>query len=421
MISRGFFTVYKMHIRQQLLSKAFVVATLLMPVLMFGIIFLEATLMNLNGAEKSRIFIASDDESLLSALETQLQTRDEVRKGIYTIEYKYINGPAFEEFLASKQPEILANSNNGLFLVPGKAVNDKEVSFYSTNLGNQVLRQSMGMAFNQVLNRSHFSSLSVPAADLDYAVKNLDIKGFAVSAHGAAQGSVGNTVVGWAMVILMLISMMGIVLPFSAAVIEEKTNRAVEVLLTSVNPEELLAGKIMARVTTGVAQLLVWLIPVFVFILFPAMMVLPPEFRVDIGFGTVLFLIINYVLGVSIFLSVWGGFSAMFDSTQDANQAMWPVTMMMWVPFYAVFAVIRNPANSVAEILSITPFTSLYVMPIRLATLEVPFWQPLLALALNAAVVWLAIKLGGKIYRISILSTGQQPTMKQFMRWLHQP
>ena len=177
----------------------------------------------------------------------------------------------------------------------------------------------------------------------------------------------------------------------------------------------------MARVTTGVAQMLVWLLPLFVFVLFPALMVLPPQFQIDLGPGIFLFFFANYVLGLCMLLAIWGGFAAMFDSTQDANQAMWPISMLMFVPFYAVFAVIRNPANSVAEILSMTPLTSLYVMPVRLATLAVPLWQPLVALAANGMLVWLAIKAGGKIYRISILATGQQPSLRQVFLWLRQP
>ena len=108
----------------------------------------------------------------------------------------------------------------------------------------------------------------------------------------------------------------------------------------------------------------------------------------------------------------------MFDSTQDAGAALFPISLLMWVPFYAIFSLMKNPANSVAEVLSIVPFSSLYVMPLRMAIIDVPLWQPLLALALNAAILYGAIICGGKIYRISILSTGQPPNMKQFIHWL---
>jgi ABC-2 type transport system permease protein len=385
---------------------------------MFIFIGVEVKLATLNQPEKSHVYITSDDQTLLDSLQTQLQTRKEVQDGIYQLEFQLVKAESLDDYLASKKPSILANSNNGLFFVPGSAVNAKEMRYYSANIGNQILRGAIGDSVNRTLNLRHFSGLNVEPEDIAYAVKGVEIKGFTLSKQGQQQSSPANTFVGIGMGVLMFMSTMGIVMPFAAMIIEEKSNRAVEVLLTSVSPQELLAGKIIARTITGLVQMLVWLLPVFLFVLFPAMMMLPPQFQLDIRGGMLLFFFINYVLGLTTMLSVWGGFAAMFDSAQDANQSMWPVTVLMMLPFYTVFAVVGNPANSVAQILSITPLTSLYVMPVRLAVLEIPLWQPLLALALNALVCWLAITAGGKIYRLSILVTGSQPSMKQFIGWL---
>ena len=104
--------------------------------------------------------------------------------------------------------------------------------------------------------------------------------------------------------------------------------------------------------------------------------------------------------------------------TGDAAVSLFPLTLLMWAPFYAIFSLMKNPANSVAEILSIVPFTSQYVMPLRMAIIDVPVWQPLLALAINAVILYGAMICGGKIYKISILSTGQPPILKQFVQWL---
>lgn len=421
MITRGFKAVLKMHLKQQMLSKAFVWSTLLLPVMMFVIILVQASLIRLDAVEPSKVFVASEDGALLQSLQTAFSAREEVTSGAYTMEYQQVDDTALQPYLDSKRGVILEDSNNGLFFIPDAAAADKHVRFYSTNVGNQVLRDNITGTINEVLNRSYFRNSSLAQADIDYAVKEIEIEGLRVSDTGEAGGSVGNFAVGFGMAILLMISMMGIVMPFSAAIIEEKTNRAVEVLLTSVSPRELLAGKILARAITGVCQMVIWLMPLFVVMLDPTILDIPPEYSIDISFGMVLFFIVNYVLGLTILLAIWGGFSAMFDSTQDAGNSLWPVTILMWMPFYAVFSLFRNPANSVAEILSMTPFTSLYVMPLRMAIVEVPVWQSLVALALNGLIFYGAIVAGGKIYRISVLSIGQQPSMQQFLTWLRQP
>lgn len=422
MMSRGFLTVLKMHIKQQMLSKAFVWSTLLMPVIMFVVVMIQASLIGLESVEESHVVIASDDAALLEALQPVFAEREEVTNGAYTLEYRQVNAPGFDAFLAENNAVIMADSNNGLFYVPRGALQTKNVRFYSTNTGNQVLRENITEVINETLNRVYFNALpGVSQGDIDYAVMPIAVEALRVSESGTQQGSAGNFAVGFGLAILLMISMMGIVMPFSAMIIEEKTNKAVEVLLTSVSPKELLAGKIMARAVTGVAQMLIWLMPLFLVMLDPGMLNLPDNFRVDIGFGTILFFIVNYVLGLVVMLAIWGGFSSMFDSTQDAGNALWPVTMLMWMPFYAVFALMQNPANSVATILSIAPFTSLYVMPFRMALVEVPIWQSLLALGVSFTLFYGAVVAGGKIYRISVLSTGQQPSMRQFMAWLRQP
>jgi ABC-2 type transport system permease protein len=421
MMSRGLKSVLKMHIKQQMLSKAFIWSTLLLPVLMFVVVMIQTALANLDSIEKSHVIVASTDAQLLDALQPEFAEREEVASGTYTLEYQQVNEADLDEYVAVKRELIMADSNNGLFYIPAAALTDKRITFYSTNVGNQVLRQNITPVISETLNRLYFSDRAIAQADIDYVVKPLDVRGLRVSESGEQTGSAGNYIVGFGLAILLMISMIGIVSPFSAMVIEEKTNRAVEVLLTSVSPKELLAGKIMARTITGMAQMLIWLTPLFLLMLSPTMLLIPDNLRPDVGIGTVLFFVVNYVFGVTIMLAIWGGFSAMFDSTQDAANSMWPLMMLMWVPFYAVFALLNNPANGVATILSIAPFTSLYVMPFRMALVEVPIWQPLLALLINAAILYGAVVAGGKIYRISVLATGQQPSMKQFMTWLRQP
>ena len=420
-MSRGLLTVLKMHIKQQMLSKAFVWSTLLMPVIMFALVLIQNSLINLDSVEESHVIVASDDAMLLEALAPVFAERVEVTSGAYTLEYQQVAAQALDSYLAEQHATIMANSNNALFFVPSAALLDKEIRFYTTNTGNNVLRTNITGVINETLNRLYFRDRAVAQADIDYAVKPIAVKALRVSNSGTEQGSAGNFIVGFGLAILLMISMMGIVMPFSAMIIEEKTNKAVEVLLTSVNPKELLTGKIMARAITGVAQMIVWLVPLFLVMLSPSLLNIPDNFRVDIGFVTLVFFIVNYVLGLTVMLAIWGGFSSMFDSTQDAGNALWPVTMLMWMPFYAVFALLQNPANSVATILSIAPFTSLYVMPFRMALVEVPVWQVLLALGVSFAIFYGAVTAGGKIYRISVLSTGQQPTLKQFMTGLRQP
>ena len=418
MINQRMLTVIKTHLKAYATSKAFMWSTLLLPVIMLAIIFIEMSLMTMESKEQSEITILTNDQLLLDSLKPAFTEMEQVRDGLYELTFNTIEESGIDAYINQSKEELLEDSNNGVFFIPASARTDKKISFYSNNPGNQDVRKNLSAVINSVLNQKYFSGKPVAQADIDYAVLDVEVKGVKVTEQGTAEQSWGNHIVGWTLAILLMLSMFFIAMPFSGFVIEEKMNRAVEVLLTSVSPKELLAGKIIAATIAGLSQMVIWLMPVFILMLDTGVLSIPEKFQVDLGFGTIVFFLLNYVLGLTIILTLWGGLSAMFDSTQDAGATLFPITLLMWVPFYAIFSLMKNPANSVAEILSIVPFTSLYVMPLRMAIIDVPVWQPLLALGLNAAILYGAMICGGKIYKISILSTGQPPNMKQFIHWL---
>ena len=399
-------------------SKAFLWSTLLLPVIMFGVIFVQMSLTSMESREQSVIGILSDDQGLLEQLQPAISELEEVSDGLYTMTYNRVPADVVEVFIDGARTELLADSNNGYFYIPASAREDKKISYYSNNPGNQDVRKNITAAINAVLNQRYFEGRPVAQADIDYAVLDVDIAGVKVTRQGIGEERWGNHIAGFSMAVLLMLSMFMIAMPFAGFVLEEKMNRAVEVMLTSVSPGEFLAGKIITSVIAGLAQMMIWLMPLFILMLDTSVLSIPEKYQPDMGIGTVVFFLLNYVLGLTIILSLWGGLSAMFDSAQDAGAALFPITLLMWVPFYAVFSLIKNPANSVAEILSIMPFTSMYVMPLRMAIIDVPAWQPLLALGLSAVLLYGAVLCGGKIYKISILSTGQRPSMKKLIYWL---
>ena len=418
MFSRQLNTVIKTQLKAYVASKAFLWSTLILPVVMLAIIFVQMSLTTMESREQSAIGILSDDQDLLELLEPAVSDLEQVSDGLYTLSYKLVMEKDVEGYIGNARAELLKDSNSGYFYIPAGAREDKKISYYSNNPGNQDVRRNIAAVINDVLNRHYFSNKPVAPEDIDYAVLDVDISGIKVSQQGAVEESYGNHIAGFALAILLMLSMFIIAMPFSAIIIDEKMSRSVEVLLTSVGARELLAGKIIAATLAGLTQMLIWLMPLFILMLDTSVLDIPEKYQPDMGIGTVIFFLLNYILGLTIIMSLWGGLSAMFDTGNDAAAAMFPLTLLMWVPFYAVFSLMKNPANSVAEVLSIIPFTSQYVMPLRMAIIDVPVWQPLLALGLNVLLLYGAMVCGGKIYRISILSTGQRPGMKQIVHWL---
>ncbi len=131
-----------------------------------------------------------------------------------------------------------------------------------------------------------------------------------------------------------------------------------------------------------------------------------------------LYFVFNYSLALITFIALYATVGAIFDNPQDAQSGMWPVLMLIMIPFFIAIGLESNPQSSFAQIASMFPFASLIVMPARMILVDVPLWQILLSIVINVIVLIGIFKLAGKIYRIGILLTGKKPKWSEVIRWL---
>lgn len=207
--------------------------------------------------------------------------------------------------------------------------------------------------------------------------------------------------------------------PAMAAVNEEKVSRVVEVVLSSVSPSELMAGKIIGSAIAGFTQMFIWLIPVVLVASgsVPLLLALN-NLEIQLSFLILIYFLFNYLFGVVTFLSIFSAFGAMFDNPQDAQSSMFPVMLLIIVPFFLAFSVVNNPTSMLGVVGSMLPFFSILVMPVRMVLIDVPIWQFLIAVIVNLATLYFVVLLCGKIYRFTILMTGKNPSWKEIYKWM---
>ena len=201
------------------------------------------------------------------------------------------------------------------------------------------------------------------------------------------------------------------------SVVEEKSNKIVEVLLSSISSKELLTGKILGMSITAFIQMAIWLLPVFLLVS-TAWFVLPPEITLTIGISHLFYFLFNFFIALITFLGLYATVGSIFDNDQDAQSGGWPLLILIMIPFFIAISMISNPESSIARIASFVPFASLIVMPARMTILEVPLWQLVLSSVINIAVMISIFPVAGKIYRVGILSTGKKPKWSEVIKWL---
>lgn len=207
-------------------------------------------------------------------------------------------------------------------------------------------------------------------------------------------------------------------------VIEEKTTRVAEVVVSSVRPETLLAGKVLGVGAVGLTQQIVWVVTVVTFLtyrapIFRAMGIPAPPFSLPgISPGDGVLLLLFFVLGFVFYAALFAAVGAMVNSDQEAQQAAQPVMLMLVAAAIFIQPVTFNPTGGIATTMSWLPFSSPIIMPLRLSIINVPASElvgSLIVLLLSCLlVVWLA----ARIYRVGLLMYGKRPTLRELAHWI---
>jgi ABC-2 type transport system permease protein len=207
-------------------------------------------------------------------------------------------------------------------------------------------------------------------------------------------------------------------------VMEEKQNRVAEVVFASVRPMTLLGGKVLGVGGVGLTQLVLWMLSAFV--LYQIREPLLVRFGVesttfpipDITLGALLLLLLFFVLGYVFYAALFAAVGAMVNSEQEAQQAQLPVVLLLVSSIVMFQTILSRPDGELSRVLSLLPFSSPVVMPLRMSIVAVPTLDIaasiLLLIAGCLAVVWIA----SRIYRVGMLMYGKRPTMGELLRWV---
>ncbi|MFW5713739.1 MAG: ABC transporter permease [Brevefilum sp.] len=201
------------------------------------------------------------------------------------------------------------------------------------------------------------------------------------------------------------------------SVAKEKENRVMEILMSSIKPNQLLAGKILGLGLVGLLQMVVWMGSAFLLLRLggttlniPAELQLPPEL---FAWGIPLF-----ILGYLIYATIMAGAGALVPNVKEATQATFLVVLPILVPLVMVGVIINQPNSLLPVILSLIPFTAPNTIMTRLAVTSVPVWQLLLSMALMVITILLLIRAVARMFRAKLLLTGKKFGLGLFFKAL---
>lgn len=418
-------------------NKSFIIMTILSPLLMVGLMMLIIFL-NEKNSEDVRTVAFVDESNLLASTFADSDTT------------KYMDLTALGIDEARKQTE---GHYYGILYIPksDSLVNlSKGIAFYSEdtpslNLLSSIENKLEKKIRNLKIEQLNFDVDKIKATETTVEIATENFIGEKSSKIGSVLRMIAGG--GFGYLIFMFIIIYGT--SVMRSVIEEKTSRIIEVIISSVKPFQLMMGKILGNALAGVLQFIIWMISAGL-LLFAityifgieaagsgtAMGQMNPEMvqQVQASSASELQLalqeiknlpiltmffsfIIYFIGGYLIYSSIYAAIGAAVDSETDTQQFMMPVLMPLIIAIYVGFSVIENPHGPIALAFSLFPLTSPIVMLMRIP-FGVPWWQIVTSMFLLIitfiAIVWFA----AKIYRVGILMYGKKPTYKELYKWL---
>ena len=418
MLNKRTLAVIKRELKEKLFSKTFIFMTLLIPVFMFGMLALQTFINSIEGDKETKLKVVTESEVLTQSLQKGFEGLDIMKNKYYSVRFETIKPNDFKNYLSSQKKELISEKLNGIVFISDSAKMTKKIEYYSKNPNNNTVFNKLKNPINKVLVSLYFSGKNLSDKDINYAKEGIDFNPYRVSKdENVQEEGYGNLIVAFVFTFLLYMSMIFSGTQMMRSVIEEKTSRIVEVVLSSVNSQELMTGKILGGAITGFFQMAIWISPLIV-VLSTTIFALPKEMIMKIDMSQVAFFMFNFVVGSITFLGLFASVGAIFDNDQDAQSGIWPVMMLIMIPFFISLGMQSNADNPLSRIASMFPFGSIIIMPSRMTLVDVPLYEIIISMIVNLATMAGVFVLAGKIYRIGVLLTGKKPKWSEVWGWL---
>lgn len=418
--------IIKREYLERVRSKWFLIATFLGPIFFAAIIIVPAwlasrsrstsdvyktTILDASGTgfgHRLAVAIAGDTTDKTNRPEVRVLAPAEMTKA---------------ESLATR--EVMRREKVGYLVVDKQTVAGETARYAGRNASSIPDMTQIRSALRQTILASRLESIGIDNSrtkELTFIPLNFSTE--RITERGRGGSGMASVMFGFAIGFLLYMTIIIYGQTIMSSVIEEKTSRVAEVVMSSVPTDTLLAGKVLGVGAVGLTQQILWIATTYILLKLrapimeklgaPAMTFSLPE----ISMGAAILLLLFFVLGFIFYSSLYAAVGSAVNSEQEARQASTP--LMIMIVFAGVFIqpVLLNPTGTIAQVLSLVPITSPIIMPIRMTVTGVPPLElagSLVFLALGCVVaLWLA----SRIYRVGLLMYGKRPTMREMARWV---
>jgi ABC-2 type transport system permease protein len=420
---RRIVAVVRREYLERVRTKAFWISTLLVPVFLGAMMIVPAWLAARGGGEfhvalldlsgRFAAPVAAQVDEILGGQEEPLRLHLEPQDP----------GPDPEATRERVKEQVQAQEFDGMLVLPATLPDEGQPEYVAPNVAAFRLLAVLERAVNNAVVADRLTAAGLDPGAISELTRRVDLRTFKLGTKGEetrdqGQGFMLSYV--FMMIIYFTVLMYGIYV--MRGVLEEKSSRIVEVIVSAVKPFELMLGKILGIGAVGLTQFLLW----------TGLMaaLTAPGAVTAVGLGAVelpsipatllVFFVVYFVLGFLLYGTLYAGIGAAFDTEQEAQNFQSAVTIFLVIPLVLIMFVINQPDSALTVVLSLFPFFTPMLMFLRMTLTQVPAWQLALSVVLMVGTILGSTWVVAKIYRIGILMHGSKPKLADMWRWVRE-
>ncbi|HEV2578684.1 MAG TPA: ABC transporter permease [Acidobacteriaceae bacterium] len=402
--------IAKREYMERVRTKGFILATVLIPCFMAALVGGSAFFMT-RTKTNSHIAVVTSDRTLGQDIKHQLETGKNSDMTVDLLEPSEATRSGLDTQLHTHSSQLAGY----LWITPPADPGQRpHFEYHARSAGDISTEDAIESGVRVVLTREGLLSHGLTNTQIDQITAPVDID----------TSSTGNSAIAFGIAYLFFFLMYMVIMLYgmntARSIIEEKTSRVFEVLLATIKPDELLAGKIIGVGAVGVTQVAVWMIAAALLASSSMVAHLTGTTSVHsvLSGAQIGFFVLYFIFGFLLYSSIAAALGAMTNSEQELQQLNMFLVLPLAFCMVMLFPTVRAPDSTLSQVISLIPFCSPLLMNFRTALTSVPAWQIILSVVLMSLTIGVVIWISSRIYRVGILMYGKRPNLPEILRWL---
>ncbi len=414
--------VIKREYFERVKKKSFFIGTILGPVIMGLLIFAPMFFMKFSPETQKKIAVIDmTGGTIYDRLEASLVDTLEDGTPKFVLREVDVASGDMDRLRADLNVEIESDALDGYFILPADITETNTATFYGKRLGDLRSLENLENGIELAVIRMRLKDEGIDDSSVRKLIERVQVHTVMVKEGREEEGKGFDSMfLSSFMFVMMLygtILMWGIAVQRS--IIEEKNNRIMEVMLSSLRPIDMLFGKIVGVGAAGLTQYLIWVTFGVVLALYGLSMGGPvADVAKNLSPATLAYFVAYYLLGFTFYSTLFAGIGSVCNTDQEAQQLQQPIVLCLVFTIMVPMFILQNPDGMFATIISLIPFFTPIVMFMRINILMPPVWQIALSFLIMIGSIWIAAMMSAKVFRTGILMYGKRPDIREILKWV---